>query len=103
MTKLIYLTLEDQNGARATTCKTWDQVHAVLSSPAVTPCFIFDFKIKGRNYQERKNYARNMAQFFQSSAAPGLYWSELAELGAAWEKIARRYGLIDEFKNEGLL
>lgn len=103
MKNLIYLYLEDQNEERATTCQTWEEVHALTFSPDIVDYFVFDFVIKGKNYQERKNYARNMAQQFQTFAAPGLYWPELADLGAAWEKSARRYGLMSEFKTEGIL
>ncbi len=55
-------------------------------------------------YQERKEAARQAAQEWQAGFADGAHsWEELANAGAYFEKLARRYGLVREFKENGII
>ena len=53
-------------------------------------------------YQENKAQARQTAQEWQQDQSPKS-WGQVAEQVAHLEKLARRYGLIKEFKNEGII
>lgn len=55
-----------------------------------------------KTYQERKQEAREKAQQWQQDQSPKT-WGELAEEVASLERLAKRYGLIKEFKREGII
>lgn len=65
-------------------------------------CFI-NFRITGKTYADRKENARDLAIRFQSENLPGLSYGEIAEIQAFFEKAARRYGLIEEFRREAII
>ena len=55
-------------------------------------------------YQERKAQAIEDAIAYQLEAGEKcLSYSELADIGAHFEKLAKRYGLIREFKENGII
>ncbi len=55
-----------------------------------------------KTYQELKEEAREKAQQWQLDESPKS-WGELAEESANFERLAKRYGLIKEFKREGII
>lgn len=56
------------------------------------------FKVAGKSYAERKENARQLAIDFQLADCGGLSYYEYWRIGEYFSKIGRRYGLIDEFK-----
>ena len=56
-------------------------------------------------YQKGKERARNRAMDFQNSFVEGKTWymSEIAEETAVLERLGRRYGLLTEFRENGIL
>ena len=64
------------------------------------------FRLTGNTYAERKDAARGVAmQLFalESIADYGLSYGEWADVGAVFEKWARRYGLVEEFRENGII
>lgn len=56
------------------------------------------------NYKQRKEKARKEAIEWQLSFSDKDYsYSELAEAGSHFERLARRYGLVREFKENGII
>lgn len=56
------------------------------------------------NYQQRKEQARNKAIDRQRDFENHSYsWGELAEWTGYFEKLGRRYGLTEEFKENGII
>ena len=56
------------------------------------------------NYKERKEKARNKAIDWQADFCNHSYsYSELADFSAYFEKLGRRYGLIREFRENGII
>lgn len=53
-------------------------------------------------YQQGKEQARRTAQELQIYCYC-ISWGELAERGEHLQKLAKRYGLIKEFHNEGII
>ena len=61
--------------------------------------------ISGSNYQDRKEDVRNKAIEYQRTFYDFCNYSygELAAITGFFETFGRRYGLITEFKNEGII
>ena len=57
-----------------------------------------------KTYQEKKEEARDKAIAWQLEASEKcLSYAELAEVGEHFAKLAKRYGLIKEFKENGII
>lgn len=57
-----------------------------------------------KTYQARKEEARDKAIEWQREASERcLSYGELAEAGAYFYKLAKRYGLVKEFKENGII
>ena len=60
-----------------------------------------------KNYRKRKEAARQEAiewteKYFTSDTAPSLSWGELAEWQDHFRKLGKKYGLLREFKENGI-
>ena len=57
-----------------------------------------------KTYRERKEAAREEAIEYQFNFGEQSYtWSELAEATGYFEKIGKRYGLLKEFRENGII
>lgn len=64
---------------------------------------ILDLKIKGNNYAERKAYLEYLAKNWQYNFASYSWsYSELAEIQDFFYKNAKRYGLLEEFRENAI-
>ncbi len=56
-------------------------------------------------YEMKKQEARDEAVLFFSAIAQGrqLYMSELADITAHFTKLGKRYGLLKEFRENGII
>ena len=64
---------------------------------------IIDFKIHGGSYAERKNDAQNLAiQWSWHMGDFEFSWGEIAYISHYFEKIGKRYGLLTEFRENGI-
>ena len=55
-------------------------------------------------YQREKARAREEAQRWQAEAPERVEsWQDLAEAGARFEKLARRFGLLREFRENAII
>lgn len=71
-------------------------------SPDTIVNAIIDFKIQGRTYAEKKEYCRNLAIDFQSANDCDLSYGELADIQNFFEVNGKRYGLIQEFRENAI-
>ena len=57
------------------------------------------------SYSEGKEKAREEAIEWQNTFSEGktYYWSEMAEFSDHFSKLAKRYGLIREFRENGII
>jgi hypothetical protein len=56
------------------------------------------------NYQSKKQSVRkNVIDITNENNENSMFWSEVIEQTAKFEKLAKRYGLIREFKENGLI
>lgn len=82
----------------------WSEWHKDTFSPATEIKGVLEFKIEGKNYTERKASLQDIAMEWQAQFS-GYAWSygELAEIYSFLEKNAKRYGLLREFKENGII
>ena len=81
---------------------SWDAVHRATFSPDVDTVYITDFKIKGRSYKERKESARELAIDVQYNDVGGLSWAEWGRICDFFSNVGRRYGLLQEFRENAI-
>jgi len=83
----------------------WSCAHEHTFSPIIDTIFITDFKISGKNYNQRKANARNLAIDLQNTYIYyDIYTSyyDTMQLSNIFEKIGKRYGLLTEYKENGI-
>lgn len=107
MNNMLYVVYKDLNGITETgtlytnykdyLADTWNP------EDASRVIFKMGFTIKGKTYQERKAAFIDIVKDFQSNIVGGLYWSEEVILQDYFETNARRYGLINELKENGII
>lgn len=77
--------------------------HAATFSPDIE-YEILPFKISGKTYAECKNAARDLAIEYQTiTNCGGLSYLELSTIQSYFENIAARYGLIQEYRENGII
>ena len=64
---------------------------------------VIDFKLSGKTYQERKASLEALAISFSNQSWEGLCWSDLADITDYFSMKAKRYGLTEEFKENGII
>ena len=92
-------------------CSTWAEYHNITFAPLpVTDypgiehnIFVTDFKAKGVDYHEAKEDARRIVIDLLDNAAPDLSYGEICDIAAELERIGKRYGLLKEFRENGLI
>lgn len=81
----------------------WDEYHKDTFSPD-TKCFEFiEFTIHGKTYQDKKQWLYNIAVDWSNNASLGqLYMSDLCIITDWFYRNGKRYGLLEEFYENGL-
>lgn len=104
MSKFILATLRDTGTNEETmyTFDSWKEYHTATFSPLIDVLFITDFKVKGNTYEDRKAFVRDLAIDYSNNQSCGLSWSEVAYVGDMFYKLGKRYGLLKEFKENGI-
>lgn len=85
------------------TFDTWSEYHAATFSPDNRPDFVTDFTTRGKDYNSRKESARTIAQDFQHYEQGGLTWSEYNAITGKLEALGKRYGLLKEYRENGII
>lgn len=82
----------------------WREYHKDTFSPEVKNVGILLLKVSGRTYKERKEFVIELAKDWQLNFS-SLDWSynELAIIQNYFEKIALKYGLTKEFKENCII
>lgn len=84
-------------------CYSWEDVNAFFFSPMYDDKYIIPLKAQGKTYTEKKESIRQQAQDFQNVFdSMMLYWSDIDEIGAFFERNGKRYGLLKEFRENGI-
>lgn len=67
------------------------------------PVSLIDFKVKGKTYAQKKDSIRQIAIEYQNAECGGMFGSEYAKVGKWFRLMGKRYGLGDEFMEEGVI
>ena len=82
---------------------SWDEWHKDTFNPTTEILTMILFKISGKTYEEKKENLRQLAIDFQLSDTINLSYLKLANIYSFFEKNARRYGLLKEFRGNGII
>lgn len=83
--------------------------YAGFNSASWNPTFEFDFdfvvlgKLTGKTYAEKKEEVRQKAIDLQAIDEGGLSYGEYAMIAEYFETYGKRYGLLREFKENGIV
>ena len=99
MKKIIYAIINDTEYIFTSS----EDFHAATFSPESRPTFATDFKITGSDYASRKAAARDIAVDISLNQCGGLSWYECTLLADKLEAIGRRYGLLEELRENCLI
>ena len=66
------------------------------------PCLVLG-KLTGKTRQEKKSDLEEKARFYQLIDIGGLSWGEVSEIENYFRTYGKRYGLIKEFKENGII
>lgn len=98
---------KDLNGITETTVFYTDMIDFINDTwnpeDKARVIYTMGFKITGKTYQEKKAALEEIAKDFQMHDTGGLYYSDYMIIGDFFEKNARRYGLITDFKENGII
>lgn len=83
-----------------------EQFYADTFSPDVEIKHIIEFKVHGKTYNERQDSVRNTAidfQYADSDMSGGLSWEEFARVTEWFTRMGKRYGLLEEFRENAII
>ena len=82
----------------------WNIWNSETFSPDTKDIELLEFKIHGKNYQEQKASAQDLAIQWQTRFSMYSWsYSELMEISDYFQKIGKRYGLLEEFRENCIL
>ena len=81
----------------------FETYHNATFSPDVETVEIIPLCIKGKTYAERKNFFRDLAIEYSNADLGGISYGETAIITGFFEKNARRYGLLNELRENCII
>lgn len=98
--------LKDGDGNETTNlyhgCDCWEKFFDDTFSPAVQELEKVVFVVRRGTYAEQKTQVHDIAVAVSNMDCSGLSWSELFHLGEWFNKFGRRFGLLREFRENGI-
>ena len=85
-----------------TSTVSWDELHRATWNPDNECEYVILGKLTGETYEEKKNEVRAKAIEFQHIDNGGLSFLEVCDICNYFETYGRRYGLLREFKENGI-
>lgn len=107
MNNLLYVVYKDTNGITETGV-LYEDIQEFLQD-TWNPCekervlYKMNFVIRGKTYQERKAAFIDIVKDFQAHDVGGLSWYDEITLNDYFTENARRYGLINELTENGII
>lgn len=81
---------------------SWDLWHSDTFSPLCEDITIIPFKTHGKNYADRRESVRETAIEWSNCEAWPLSWGEVQTVADWFYRMGKRYGLLAEFRENGL-
>lgn len=95
-----YILNGERHSALYDSCEQWARD---IFSPLCDDINVINFHTTGRNYSERKASARSVAvEWSTRGFAWGLSWLDCQRIADWFFRVGKRYGLLDEFRENGL-
>lgn len=104
-TKYIYTTSESIDGVTlyTTSIGTQGEMMAAVDDPATNPEWAIAMELHGSTYRGRKASLRHFVQELLAGDKGGLSYGEVAMIEAFIIENAKRYGMVTELRNEGII
>ena len=100
---MIYASLKNEDQITDYLFNNWPEYHKATFCPDIeTICLIELDRTHGKTYQERKSCIENKAIEFSNNQHGGLSWSELFNIESYFRWYGRRYGLLNEFRENAI-
>lgn len=81
---------------------TWQDWFSNTFNPQTIHEDLIELVARGRDYNERKNDVRDKAIQYSNTDTSGLSWAEFSFISGWFEAMGRRYGLLTEFRENGI-
>ena len=99
---MIYAVLKQDNDETANLFFTWEDFHKATFNPEIEPICIIELgRVKG-NYQDKKAAIEDKAIEYSNNNYPGLSYNELSYIESYFETYGKRYGLLNEFRENAI-
>lgn len=102
---MIYAIYKDRNDLKSDFMSNQEFIQKFLFSADATLIKFIDLSISEKDYTSRKNHVRDIAMNFQDLFIDGfnMSYGDLFRFSAYFEKQAKKYGLVHEFKENGII
>ena len=80
----------------------WEQLNKGFFDPEKELCNLIPFTVKGKTYREKQASLHDTAVNFSNAFMEGLYMSDLASICDWFYKQGKRYGLLQEFRENAI-
>ena len=102
---LITITTNEISGAEfMETFADYEEMHRETFSPEYLISRVINTeRLPGKTYADKKALLRDQAIDYSLQNNFVIYGSDLVEIGAYFEKYGKRYGLIKEFRENGII
>ena len=102
---MLYAKIKDTNNGITTDNLffSFSDLFTATFSPDLLTVSVIPFKVSGKNYTERKNNLAELAKEFSGSCEGGFSWQEYTTVISWFETMGKRYGLLKEFRENGII
>lgn len=102
---MLYAKIKDTNNGITTDNLffSFSDLFTATFSPDLVTVSIIPFKVSGKNYTERKENLADLAKEFSGACEGGFSWQEETTVLSWFETMGARYGLIKEFRENGII
>lgn len=81
---------------------SWELFHRDTFSPLCKEVTLISFVTHGKSYSERKESVRSIAVDWSNTDTYPLSWAEEHRVTEWFDRMGKRYGLLEEFRENGL-
>ena len=102
---MFYVIYKENNDLKTDFISNQDFIQKFLFSADAALIKFIDLSISEKDYISRKNHVRDIAMNFQDLFIDGfdMSYDDLFGFSAYFEKQAKKYGLVHEFKENGII
>ncbi|MBR4906538.1 MAG: hypothetical protein IKZ44_06750 [Clostridia bacterium] len=79
-----------------------EKLNRDLWSPLTEVFSMIDFRVRGSSYKEKQSCLCDIARRFQYEVTEGLSWYEVSVIADWFYRMGRRFGLLKDFRENGL-